>query len=65
MSMKRLKLSDLKLVKEDNQILRNGTSVRGEYAISKTGKTGFYKVNGCMTGGNDEEDLRELKCPPY
>lgn len=60
MSVKRLKLSDLKLVKEENEILGNFTSVRGEYAIPKTGKTGFYKLNDCMIGGKNEEDLREL-----
>lgn len=60
MSMKRLKLSDLKLVKEEDEILGNFTSVRGEYVIPKTGKTGFYKLNGCMIGGKNEEDLREL-----
>lgn len=60
MSVKRLKLSDLKLVKEEDEILGNFTSVRGEYAIPETGKAGFYKLNGCMIGGKNEEDLREL-----
>lgn len=58
--MKRLRLSDLKLVKEEEEILGNFTSVRGEYVIPGTGKTGFYKLNGCMIDGKNEEDLREL-----
>ena len=48
--MERLKLSDLTLVKEENQIPGNFTSVIGEYYIPKIGKTGFYKMNGCMMG---------------
>lgn len=58
--MERIKISDLTLVKDEDEILGNFTSVRGEYYIPKIGKTGFYKMNGCMVGGNEEEDFREL-----
>ena len=58
--MDRLKLSNLTLVKEENQILGNFTSVVGEYYIPQIGKTGFYKMNGCMIGAKEDEDLREM-----
>ena len=58
--MKRLKLSQTKLVKAEEEIPGNFTSVRGEYYIPEIGKTGFYKLNGCMVGAKDDEDLREL-----
>lgn len=58
--MKRLKLSQTELVKNEDNILGNFTSVRGEYYIPDIGKTGFYKLNGCMLDARDDEDLREL-----
>ena len=58
--MDRIKLSDLTLVKDEDDILGNFTSVRGEYYIPQIGKTGFYKMNGCMMGGDKDEDFREL-----
>lgn len=58
--MERLQLSQMQLVKTENEIPGNFTSVRGEYYISNIGKTGFYKLNGCMIDAKNDEDLREL-----
>lgn len=60
MNSNRIKLQDLILERQENELLGNFTSVRGEYYIPQIGKTGFYKENGCMLEGNEEEDLREL-----
>ena len=57
--MERIKLSDLTLVRDEGQIPGNFTSVMGEYSIPQIKKTGFYKMNGCMIGA-ENEDLREL-----
>ena len=58
--MKRLKLSNAELVKSEEDIPGNFTSVKGEYYIPDIGKTGFYKLNGCMIDAKNDEDLREL-----
>lgn len=58
--MERLNLSQMQLAKEEDKIPGNFTSVRGEYYIPDIGKTGFYKLNGCMLDARDDEDLREL-----
>ena len=58
--MERLKLSQMQLVKEEAEIPGNFTSVTGEYDIPSIGKTGFFKLNGCMASANNDEDLREL-----
>ena len=58
---KRIELSNLIKVKDEDEIQGNYTSVIGEYkGIPETKKTGFYKENGCMIGANNDEDLREL-----
>lgn len=58
--MERLELSEVKLVKEEGHILGNFTSVIGEYYIPQIDKTAFFKLNGCVIGGEETEDLREL-----
>ena len=58
--MKRLNISQLKLVREEYEIPGNFTSIRGEYYISSIGKTGFLKFNGCMVDAQNDEDIREL-----
>ena len=60
MSVERIKISDLNLIRIDEDIPGNFTSVRGEYEIPQIGKTGFFKVNDCMNGAREDEDLREL-----
>lgn len=57
--MERLKLSELELVKERNNITGNFTSVFGEYYIPQIKRTGFYKSNACMVM-RDNPDLIEL-----
>ena len=58
--MERLKLSQMQLVRDEDEIPGYFTSVEGEYYIPDIGKTGFYKLNGCMVGAINDEDLREL-----
>lgn len=58
--MERIKISDLRIIKEENQIPGNFTSVIGEYYIPQISKTGFYKLNGCMLFAKGDEDYREL-----
>ena len=50
----------MKLVKEEEDIPGNFTTVRGEYYIPNIGKTGFYKENGIIPDTTNDEDLREF-----
>lgn len=50
----------MQLAKEEDEIPGNFTSVRGEYYIPEIGKTGFFKLNGCMLDARNDEDLREV-----
>ena len=56
----RLILSELNLVRSEDEIEENCTSVMGEYYIPSIGKTAFYKENGCMIDDRNDEDLREM-----
>ncbi len=58
--MERLMISQLSLVRGENEIPGNFTAVRGEYYINSIEKTGFFKLNGCMLDAQNDEDLREL-----
>lgn len=60
MSVERIKISDLNLIRIDKDIPGNFTSVKGEYEIPQIGKTGFFKANDCMIDAREDEDLREL-----
>lgn len=60
MSVKRINVSNLELVRTYDEIPGNFTSVRGEYNIPQIGKTAFFKVNDCMIKARKDEDFREL-----
>lgn len=58
--MERLKVSDSKLIRDEENIPGSFSSVTGEYFIDFADKTGFFKVNGCMMNAQYNEDLIEL-----
>ena len=58
--MERVDISNYKLIKDESEIPGNFTSVRGEYQIPGTDKTGFFKQNVFIDDEYENKDYREL-----
>lgn len=58
---KRFNLSEFKKVMEEDNIDRKATSIKGAYFIPDMNEIGYYKENGGMLfGAENDADLREL-----
>lgn len=60
MSIERIKLSELKKIRDEEDIEGYFTSVEGEYDLPERGKTAFYKESGHTMDAHNDEDLREM-----
>ena len=58
--MNRVDISNYKLIRNESEIPGNFTSVRGEYQIPGTDKTGFFKHNVFTDDEYESKDYREF-----